>query len=87
MHDGSLATLEEVVAFYRTGGGLARGVPAARLHEFVRPIAMSDAEAADLVAFLRSLTDESARPTVPEQVPSGLAVLAPSQVRGVEPSR
>ncbi len=87
MHDGSLATLEEVVAFYRTGGGLARGVPAARLHEFVRPIAMSDAEAADLVAFLRSLTDESARPTVPERVPSGLPVLAPSQVRRIEPSR
>jgi cytochrome c peroxidase len=76
MHDGSLATLEDVVAFYRRGGGLARGVPAARLHEFVRPIEMSDAEAADLVAFLRALTDESARPAVPERVPSGLPVLA-----------
>jgi cytochrome c peroxidase len=76
MHDGSLATLEDVVAFYRLGGGLAHGVPASRLHEFVRPIEMSDAEAADLVAFLRALTDESARPAIPERVPSGLPVLA-----------
>jgi cytochrome c peroxidase len=76
MHDGSLATLEDVIAFYRLGGGLARGVPAARLHEFVRPIAMTDEGAADLVAFLRALTDESARPAIPERVPSGLPVLA-----------
>jgi cytochrome c peroxidase len=75
MHDGSLATLEDVVEFYRRGGGLAKGVAAARLHEFIRPIEMSDEEAADLVAFLRALTDESARPEVPERVPSGLPVL------------
>lgn len=76
MHDGSLATLEEVVEFYRGGGGLARGVSASRLHEFVRPIEMTDAEAADLVAFLRALTDQSARPALPERVPSGLPVMA-----------
>jgi len=76
MHDGSLAALEDVVEFYRLGGGLAKGVPPARLHEFIRPIEMSDAEAADLVGFLRALTDESARPEIPERVPSGLPVLA-----------
>jgi cytochrome c peroxidase len=76
MHDGSLATLEDVVDFYRRGGGLAHGVPASRLHEFVRPLELSDAEAADLVAFLRALTDESARPEIPARVPSGLPVMA-----------
>jgi cytochrome c peroxidase len=76
MHDGSLATLEDAVDFYRRGGGLARGVPASRLHEFVRPIALSDGEAADLVAFLRALTDASARPDAPDRVPSGLPVMA-----------
>jgi cytochrome c peroxidase len=76
MHDGSLATLEDVVAFYRAGGGLSRGVPAARLHEFVRPIEMTDDEAEDLVAFLRTLTDESTRPAPPERIPSGLPVMA-----------
>ncbi|MDX1649648.1 MAG: cytochrome c peroxidase [Myxococcota bacterium] len=75
MHDGSLATLEEVDDFYREGGGRAHGVPAARVHEHVRPFAISDAEAADLVAFLRALSDESVRPEVPERVPSGLPVL------------
>jgi cytochrome c peroxidase len=76
MHDGSLSTLEEVVRFYREGGGLAHGVDPSRVHEFVRPIEMGDDEAAALVAFLRALTDESPPPEIPGAVPSGLPVLA-----------
>ena len=75
MHDGSLATLEDVVDFYREGGGRAHGAEPGRVHEHVRPFAIRDEEAADLVAFLRSLGDERARPRVPERVPSGLPVL------------
>jgi cytochrome c peroxidase len=75
MHDGSLATLEEVVDFYRKGGGRALGVEGERIHEHVRPFAIRDDEAADLVAFLHALTDESSRPATPEAVPSGLPVL------------
>jgi len=75
MHDGSIPTLEAVVDFYREGGGRAHGVPAARVHEHVRPLRISEAEKAALVAFLRTLTDETARPEVPERVPSGLPVL------------
>ena len=75
MHDGSLATLEEVVAFYRAGGGRAFGVSPVRVNGHVRAFAIRDDEAADLVAFLRALSDESARPRVPERVPSGLPVL------------
>lgn len=74
MHDGSLATLEEVVDFYRQGGGRALGVEPSRVHEHVRPFDIRDDEARDLVAFLRALTDESERPEVPEAVPSGLPV-------------
>lgn len=77
MHDGSLETLEDVVEFYRRGGGRALGVEPARIHEHVRPFEIRDEEAADLVAFLRALTDESARPETPERAPSGLPVLAP----------
>ncbi len=51
MHDGSLATLEEVVAFYRRGGGPNRG-----LDPFVAPITMTDREANALVAFLKALS-------------------------------
>ena len=67
-----LATLEEVVDFYRRGGGRALGVPAARIDGQIRAFSISDAEAADLVAFLCALTDESASPPVPDRVPSGL---------------
>jgi cytochrome c peroxidase len=51
MHDGSLATLEEVVEFYRKGGH-----PNAHLDELVRPLEMDDDDARNLVAFLRALS-------------------------------
>jgi cytochrome c peroxidase len=52
MHDGSLATLAEVVDFYRWGGGIS-GYPKDR---FMEPLEIDDRDASDLVAFLRSLT-------------------------------
>jgi cytochrome c peroxidase len=72
MHDGSLPTLAAVVDFYRRGGGRALGVAADRIDGQVRAFSISDAEAADLVAFLGALSDESASPAAPERVPSGL---------------
>ncbi len=75
MHDGSLPTLAAVVDFYRRGGGHGLGVPRDRIDSQVRPFEISDAEAAELVAFLGALSDESASPAIPEQVPSGLPVL------------
>jgi cytochrome c peroxidase len=75
MHDGSLPTLAAVVDFYRRGGGRAFGVPAERIDGQIRAFSISEAEAAELVAFLLALTDESAGPRVPERVPSGLPVL------------
>jgi cytochrome c peroxidase len=51
MHNGSLPTLDAVVAFYDAGG-----VPNKVLDPLVRPLGLSTAERADLVAFLRSLT-------------------------------
>jgi cytochrome c peroxidase len=77
MHDGSLATLEDVVRFYARGGGRALGVDAARIDDQVRAFALRDEEVADLVAFLGALTDESARPEIPASVPSGLPPVAP----------
>ena len=52
MHDGSLATLNEVIAHYSRGG---RKSP--HRDPRVRPLALSPTERADLVAFLESLTD------------------------------
>jgi cytochrome c peroxidase len=51
MHDGSLATLEDVVAFYVKGGG-----PNAHLSPLVRPLDLSPDEEKDVVAFLKALT-------------------------------
>ncbi len=66
MHDGSIATLAEVIAHYERGGRLVADGPAAgdgRLSpfksEFLRGFEISETERADLIAFLESLTDGS----------------------------
>jgi cytochrome c peroxidase len=51
MHDGSLPTLDAVVAFYDAGG-----VPNEVLDPLIRPLGLSTGERSDLVAFLQSLT-------------------------------
>jgi cytochrome c peroxidase len=51
MHDGSLSTLRDVVAFYDRGG-----VPNEVQDPRVRPLGLTAAEIDDLVAFLASLT-------------------------------
>jgi cytochrome c peroxidase len=53
MHDGSIATLEEVVDHYINGGR-----PSANIDPLIHPLALTDEDKADLIAFLRSLTDE-----------------------------
>lgn len=51
MHDGRLATLEDVVDYYNVGGGKDPNKS-----ELVQPLHLTDKEKADLVAFLKSLT-------------------------------
>jgi len=55
MHDGSLATLEEVVDFYSGGGQ-----PNPHLDRRIRPLDLTGREKAALVAFLRALSGEVA---------------------------
>jgi cytochrome c peroxidase len=50
MHDGSLATLEEVIDFYDKGGK-----PNPQLDPDIRPLHLSGEEKADLRAFLKAL--------------------------------
>ena len=64
MHDGQLPTLESVVNFYNSGGGV-RASKDARL----KPLGLSDAEQADLVEFLKTLSGKPinvARPELPK---------------------
>ncbi|HYX31977.1 MAG TPA: cytochrome c peroxidase [Oligoflexus sp.] len=52
MHDGSEATLEQVIEFYNRGGQARRPNQA----EDVRPLGLTDQDKADLLAFLKTLT-------------------------------
>ncbi|MEY2688512.1 MAG: hypothetical protein RL375_2710 [Pseudomonadota bacterium] len=65
MHDGSIDTLEEVLDFYAAGGRLITSGPLAgdgRANPFksdlISRINLSAQDKADLIAFLRTLTDE-----------------------------
>ena len=59
MHNGSMATLEQVLEFYSRGGNF----PNAFTHEFITNMTqLADAQnRADVIAFLKSLTDERVR--------------------------
>ncbi len=66
MHDGSIATLEEVIRFYMDGGRVIESGPYAgdgRANPYksglVAGFSISEQDIADLVAFLQSLTDET----------------------------
>jgi cytochrome c peroxidase len=93
MHNGTLAALEDVLAFYDEGesrnsnvtrrrGDDGNGAGLGRLSgQFRRVDRMSEQEQADIVAFLAALTDTAFERTVPARVPSGLppggAIAAP----------
>jgi cytochrome c peroxidase len=51
MHDGSMATLEEVVEWYDKGGH-----PSKHLSSKIRPLKLTDQEQADLVEFMKACT-------------------------------
>ena len=61
MHDGQLATLEEVVAFYNMGGG-----PVESKDAKLKPLGLTDREQADLVEFLKTLSGDPLDGTKPE---------------------
>lgn len=54
MHNGSLATLEDVVQFYNNGG-----VKNPTISPLINPLNLDDQEVEDLLAFLRSLTGDN----------------------------
>lgn len=53
MHDGSIATLEEVLDHYAAGGR----APNPQQADFIDPLDLSARDREDIIAFLRSLTD------------------------------
>jgi cytochrome c peroxidase len=59
MHNGSLATLEEVVRFYNQGG-----IVNENLSPLLKPLNLSESELADLVSFLKALTGKNVKDLV-----------------------
>jgi cytochrome c peroxidase len=85
MHNGMLATLEDVLRFYDNGRSENPSVssdlrgrdrsadgPPRLSGDFRRVDDMSDEQMRDIVAFLEALTDRSFDRTIPARVPSGL---------------
>ena len=60
MHDGSMATLEEVVEHYDRGG-----VDRPSRSDLMKPLGLSSQEKTDLVAFLNTLTSNLNPTSVP----------------------
>ena len=84
MHNGMLATLDDVLRFYDNGRSENPNVVNGRGRRDDRSVArlsrrfrrvddMSDREMHDIVAFLGALTDEDFDKTIPTRVPSGLS--------------
>jgi cytochrome c peroxidase len=59
MHDGSLATLRDVVEHYARGGRGHGAEADASVDPVLRPLVLDDGEKADLIAFLGALTDDA----------------------------
>ncbi|WP_269619589.1 cytochrome-c peroxidase [Zhongshania sp. BJYM1] len=77
MHSGRFKTLRETVAFYT--GGRGHAVPKGEhlsLHWHIWEPNLTDHELDLLVAFLKTLTDQSFTPVLPTKVPSGLQPVA-----------
>lgn len=75
MHNGVFKTLEEVLDFYAKGGGMGLHFDIDNVDDKISKFDLADDEKADLVEFMKSLTDETLSPAIPSQVPSGLPVL------------
>ena len=74
MHSGNFTTLRETVAFYTQGRGHA--IPEDEnllVHWHIWEPQLSDYELDRLVDFLKTLTDETFLPKIPETLPSGLS--------------
>ena len=70
MHNGSLATLQDVVAFYNRGGGESTSKS-----DLIRPLGLSEEEQADLVEFLGQLAGDPLEIETPDFPPYELREL------------
>ncbi|MEW5926786.1 MAG: cytochrome c peroxidase [Gemmatimonadota bacterium] len=85
MHNGVFRTLEEVVDFYDRGGGAGIGIDLPNQTLPPDPLRLTDRDKADLVAFMRALTDTvgtTARPAALPRLADGSRRAARAAGRG-----
>ena len=67
MHNGGFSTLQQVVEFYNRGGNrrpigcgdtTGFGTDCSNIHPAIQPLSLTSRDIADLIAFLKSLTDD-----------------------------
>ena len=81
MHDGSLATLREVVVHYNNGGVTPAGAPVNDyLSGGIRPLNLTDQQIDDLVAFLEALTSPEFAPQAAAKTAAGSGCSVPAKV-------
>lgn len=84
MHNGTFATLEDVMEFYNEGGGQGLGMEVP--HQTLPPDALelTDSEIEDIIAFMNSLTDTTGMNAIPAGLPifEGNAVLNQRPIGG-----
>lgn len=57
MHNGSMTSLEDVMAFYNKGGGIGFGIDLDHQTLSSDPLELSESEINDIIAFMQSLND------------------------------
>lgn len=70
MHNGVFSTLEEVIDFYDTGGGIGKKLPVANQTLASDSLKLSPVEKANLIAFIHSLNENVIFETAPATLPS-----------------
>lgn len=69
MHNGSLASLEEVMEFYDHGGGAGLGLAVENQTLSDEKLDLTDYEKSSIIAFIESLTDTTGMTNLPRSLP------------------
>ena len=69
MHNGAYSTIEEIIEFYKKGGGEGLGLGIQNQTLPFDSLQLSSVEVDHLKKFLLSLTDENYIPSVPKKLP------------------
>jgi cytochrome c peroxidase len=83
-HSGRFNTVREMIEFYTKGRGHeVKANEHLRIHWHIWEPNLTNNEMDRLVDFIKTLTDESFKPLIPEQVPSGISITESSSKKSL----